>query len=295
MTGDRTGSAAARCALVVALLLSVLAASPARAQEAPGQLHENGMDLRLFRPAVDSKGFITVNGTEVLPHKQFSFGLMLDGGFNLLPFRGYVEDRNVEPGDRQPVDDVVDNFFTGTLHFNYGLFNRLIVGMQLPVHAVSGPRMAVPGAYNGIDAEAQSLDYQGIGDLVVHSKLRLLRAARDPIGLAAIVQFTFPTGESSKFAGEPGVGIWPSLAAEWRPHERVRLGLNAGYRLITGGGASFPVDAATEPTNANRATEPQFVDGVPTGSDVLTYDDLITFGFGASFRVADSLDIVGEL
>jgi hypothetical protein len=48
------------------------------------------MDLHLFRPAIDSKGLLSVNGTDVLPHLGISFGLVLDGGFGILPFHGFV-------------------------------------------------------------------------------------------------------------------------------------------------------------------------------------------------------------
>ena len=35
---------------------------------------------------------ITVNGSEVLPHKEFSFGLVLDAGFGILRYNGFVND-----------------------------------------------------------------------------------------------------------------------------------------------------------------------------------------------------------
>src|SRR5687768_13008709 len=78
------------------LALALLAAVPiahvptAHAQERAGRLTAGGMDLHLFRPAVDSKGHLSVNGTDVLPHLGISFGLILDGGFGMLPFDGLI-------------------------------------------------------------------------------------------------------------------------------------------------------------------------------------------------------------
>src|SRR4051812_46215773 len=52
---------------------------------APG--NGEGINTRLFRAAIDSKGFFSVNGTDVLGKGDFAFGLVLDGGFGLLRLR----------------------------------------------------------------------------------------------------------------------------------------------------------------------------------------------------------------
>jgi hypothetical protein len=46
---------------------------------------QGGMDVRMFRPAVDSKGFISLNGTSVLGDRDYSFGLVLDMGVGIFP------------------------------------------------------------------------------------------------------------------------------------------------------------------------------------------------------------------
>ena len=43
-----------------------------------------GMDTHLFRPAMDSKGLFTTNGSDILGQNDFSFGLVLDYGNTLL-------------------------------------------------------------------------------------------------------------------------------------------------------------------------------------------------------------------
>ena len=264
--------------------------STASAQEA-GQLNSGGWDLHLFRPAIDSKGHLSVNGSDILGHTDFSFGLVLDYGRGLLPFRGFVNDGTVMAGEAERVDRLVDNYFTGTLHFNIGLFNYVVVGFQLPIIFLQGQNVTVPGVYNTNDniTLTGGNDAQGIGDLTIHAKARILRAERDPIGLAAILRAQLPTGNDAQFTGEPGFTLWPSIVAEWRPVRHFRLSLEAGYRFNVGDGATIPLDSRTEPSETN-AFGAMFSD---RGTD-LTYDDLITFGLGASIRAADSLDIVLE-
>jgi len=252
------------------------------------------MDLHLFRPAIDSKGHLSVNGTDILGHRDLSFGLVLDAGFGILPFNGYVDDSNRRSDDPARRDRIVSQAFTGTLHFNYGLFNRVVVGLQLPIVVMNGSQIEVPGIYNIEGTSPRGLSYQGIGAITIHAKARILRAERDPIGLAAILRVQLPTGDSSQFASDPGLALWPSMVAEYRPVRRVRFSFELGYRLVIGDGATFPIDGRTEPTGTS-AQNAAFGMGASDAGTALTYDDLITFGFGMSFRVADSLDLVGEI
>jgi len=281
-----------RIGWVVVLASLLVLPGLAQAQVTSATLHSGGMDLHLFRPAIDSKGHLSVNGTDILGHRDFSFGLVLDAGFGILPFRGFVDDSSVRPLDADRTDRIVSQAFTGTLHFNYGLFNRVVVGLQLPIVVMNGSAIEVPGEYN-IDTRApRGLAYQGIGAITIHAKARILRAERDPIGLAAILRVQLPTGDPGQFASDPGLALWPSLVAEYRPVRRVRFSLELGYRLVIGDGTTFSVDGRTDPDPMNSsATGAVLTDpGTP-----LTYNDMLTFGFGMSFRVADSLDLVGEI
>ena len=281
-----------RIGWVVVLASLLVLPGLAQAQVTSATLHSGGMDLHLFRPAIDSKGHLSVNGTDLLGHRDFSFGLVLDAGFGILPFRGFVDDSSVRPLDADRTDRIVSQAFTGTLHFNYGLFNRVVVGLQLPIVVMNGSAIEVPGEYN-IDTRApRGLAYQGIGAITIHAKARILRAERDPIGLAAILRVQLPTGDPGQFASDPGLALWPSLVAEYRPVRRARFSLELGYRLVIGDGTTFSVDGRTDPDPMNSsATGAVLTDpGTP-----LTYNDMLTFGFGMSFRVADSLDLVGEI
>jgi len=288
------GRAALRGAVSSVFLTVLLAAPSASAQGTGAQLADDrGMDLHLFRPAVDSKGLFTVNGTDILGSGDFSFGLILDGGFSLLDYRGFINDSTVPAENAERVGRIVDNLFTGTLHFNYGIANTVVAGVQVPVQVVSGDNVTIPGVYNS--SGSGGLDYQGLGDITLHGKVRITRVERDPVGIAALLHVELPTGDPAQFAGD-GFALWPVLALEWRPVREVRLALNAGYRLNFTDGAEVPVDGRSQPGNMamDNATMATMMGMDTEPGTPVTYDDLITVGVGASLRVADALALVVE-
>ncbi|MCB9593205.1 MAG: OmpA family protein [Sandaracinaceae bacterium] len=302
----RRGSLVLTLAVVFAALCAPISAS---AQEA-GALTAGGMDLHLFRPAVDSKGHLSVNGTDILPHLGISFGLLLDGGFGMIPVTTFVNEADFTAdqanycsgrGDRNDAGGpngilcgrLVDTQLTGTLHFNLGLANLMIVGLQIPVSIGSGANLTLPGVFNDVASNRTTgLDNQSLGNIALHGKIRILRAERnDGWGLAGIVQLEFPTGASNRFAGDPTFVLWPHLIGEWRPDRHVRFDLDVGYRLVIGDGTSLPIGARTVPTMSTQATTPMYA----TMGSNFRYDDQITFGLGASFRFGDApLELVLE-
>ena len=296
-------SAARVWALLVCVLVSMSAVPGVQAQLRSG----TGMDVHLFRPALDSKGLFAVNGTDILGANDISFGLVLDAGFGLVPFEGF---KNAASCGYDPASDtftgsncadtrqshLIDTSFTGTLHFNYGIANLLIVGVQVPIVVLSGPDVTVPGEYNTSSSTGftNGLDVQGLGNITIHSKFRILRAERDAIGLAALLNIELPTGDSGNFAAEPGFTIWPQAALEWRPVRPLRFAFNLGARLHFGGNdnARIPIGGRTRPVGMN-AVNPDTTYLAP-GSD-FQYGQLLTFGAGASLRVAQPLDLVAEV
>jgi outer membrane protein OmpA-like peptidoglycan-associated protein len=257
-------------AAVSGCLLSL--AAPAAAQDAIPATNGGGFDLRLFRPAVDSKGQFTVNGTDILGAGDLSFGFVGDFGLGLL--------RAGSPDDRA----LVDSYISGALQANVGIANLLVIGAQLPIQLVSGPGRPLGSAgdsahpFNGIGRNLYNpsntgLNYQGLGDITVHAKLRWLRAEYFPVGLAIIVQGGFnPQAGWRNFAGEPSGFVWPSAALEWRPARRWRVDLNLGARIPFAGGSEI-----------RRQNGPG-----------TTYGPSLTYGAGVSWRAIDVLDLVAE-
>jgi OOP family OmpA-OmpF porin len=274
---------------VILFVLAFASAAVFSTQAHAQKVSSGGYDLHLFRHAVDSKGLVSVNGTDILGHKSYSFGLIIDGAFNLLPFEGFKNDDTVLKADAERYDYLVDNYFTATLHANFGLFNHVVVGAQLPIIIIGGENISSPGQYN--EAAEGGLGYQGIGNLVLHAKWRILRMESAPVGLAAILQVGLPTGSAEEFAGEPGSAIWPLVALGYKPHRKIRLNGEVGYKLVTGEGATINVNRRTLPgAMAVSATAAQ----VDENGDARTYDDHMTFGLGAAFRVSPAVDFILE-
>jgi len=250
-----------------AILCAVLMAAPglAAAQTSEVVADGDGLSLRLFRAAVDSKGMFTVNASPILGHLDLSFGLVLDGGLGMLP---------VEP-DGSDFTNFVDGLYSGVFSFNLGLFNAAVVGLQLPVVIGEGEfDGAIPGLTTSTTGGTNRtiLDLQGIGELSVHGKFRIMRSERNPIGLAAILQVGLPTGDSRNFAADAGLFVWPSLVLDSEITRRFRVALNAGYRLVLG-------DTTT----------------LGTGDNEFESGSAITFGAGLSYQlILGTLDVIVE-
>lgn len=171
-------------------LAALLLASSARAQRLPG----DGIDTHLFRPALDSKGYFAVNGTEVMPGGHVSTGLVLDYGHELL---------------RAPGTAIIHHAFAGTFHIDYGIADRAIVGVSLPAILMSGPG---------------GLDVQAIQHVALQGKVRLTS------WLAVAAQVGAPVSDAAKDGGaDPAVWFWPRLVAEKRT-DKLRIALEAGWR-----------------------------------------------------------------
>jgi OmpA-OmpF porin, OOP family len=303
------------CAWVVALLLGSSAGAFAQ-----GLVNEDrGLDAHLFRPAVDSKGYISTNGTSILGDGDYSFGLVLDMGFGIMPYDAFAFDRldrvtfdaaGVGVSGFDESDHLIDTAITGTLHFNYGIANTFVVGVQVPIMVVGGPNVIIPGIYND-RPNPVGLDSQGFGNITLHGKARLLRYEQHAIGLAGILHVELPTGASNEFRGEPGFALWPVLALDWVPVPAFRVGLNLGYRFNSGDGETLPFGGRIRPVNAraNASTNLLFPNEIcgaamPTnatcpgpvqGGDPVRYDDLITGGVAAALRFARSAELVADV
>jgi outer membrane protein OmpA-like peptidoglycan-associated protein len=216
-----------------------------------------GFDTHLFRPALDSKGLFSVNGTDVLGHLEYSFGLILDYGHVLLR----------APSSGQ----LIDHSFQGTLQANFGLFNQVVVGLDVPIDLMSGGEYGTPALAG--KWSSQKLDFQGIGYVAAHAKWRITRVERG-FGVAVGIQIGGGlSGAASNAAADPGFFYWPMLMLEKRfgPVNQFRIALSGGFR-------GHAVSSTTLPLRDGN-----FADG-----------NVVTYGGGVSWRVLESLDLVAE-
>jgi OOP family OmpA-OmpF porin len=288
----RLVSAVGKAALAVGLLgTSKTALAQTASDTRVPKSNGDGMDTHLFRPAVDSKGFFSVNGSDILGRGDISFGLVLDYGRNIMRTRservptgagGQCGDETctgiVDRGTGVPA--LVQNSFQGTFGFNYGVANLGVVGVSVPVVLMTGETAYQIGP-NGNLYNAANMDEQRLSSLILHGKYRITRVDRT-IGLGAVVQAGIPIGAGPRnMATDPGVWFWPQFVVENRfgSTGRFRVGLNVGYRMHGGKNPRFENDS----TGGRQLEEGRF-----------QYGNLGTFGLGLSLRALDALDIVAE-
>ncbi|MBW2261720.1 MAG: OmpA family protein [Deltaproteobacteria bacterium] len=265
-------------AVGVALMVCLGSVTPAHADNTV----DDGLmaDTRLFKPAVDSKGLFTVNASPILPHLGLSFGLVLDYANSI--FR--LEEGN-EIADGAPI---IDNAVWGTLAFNIGIANWMVLGLQLPIGVLGGPVLERDRNEDGIldddivggDFSEGMADAQGLGNLAIHAKIRFLRVELMPVGLAAVVQIGLPTvaSKNKSFMGDPyGNATILAVLDKWFGR-RVKLAVNLGFKMSFGAFAGKGMELS----------------GLPGGGS-FSYGHSLLWGVGAAFGlVADKLDFVLE-
>jgi outer membrane protein OmpA-like peptidoglycan-associated protein len=120
--------------------------------------------------------------------------------------------------------------FTKLPHFG------LELGVILPMGVVSGVGNPTnPGANPNTNLDDQSFTFtkQGIGDLQVHPKIRLMNATRNGLGFAIIPSIILPTGDKNSFLGEGQTIFQPTavLDTELGYLGRFRAAVNGGMRI----------------------------------------------------------------
>jgi len=280
MRGPRTLTAPPSIALALVLSLWSI---PAAAQKSGGPV-----DLQLFHPAIDSKGYITLNASQVLGHLDLSFGLVLNYARRPLSIAGQIcsnpNTRLATCADADRIDSLyqVSNLATGHLQAAIGLFRHLEVGIGVPLTFWNGDTDPNPSADQKGD-----IDAQGIGDLVLHLKGRILNTSKYPVGLAIVTTLSLPTGDKESFLGSGRVGLFPSIIVDKEfLHGRIKLALNVGGRFRFGN---------TDGWTDTRDCTPDGPASCGTGRFIETGQQL-TYGVGAAFGlVPQQLDFVAEI
>lgn len=263
------------------------AAPPTIPSGTPPTGNGDGLDTHLFRPAMDSKGFFSTNGSDILGHLDLSFGLIIDYGNNLLR-----TDKNNGVGAPGSTGSFIAHSFTGTGQINLGLFNHVVVGFQFPVILMAGDAQVQPGtpagqppvaAYGGLWG-TNALDAQNLQYLGLHAKWRILRVEKG-FGLALAMQGAATVTDAPRFAGaDKGGFFWPQLIAEKRfgATGKLKIGANVGMRFHPESGTSLP----------GRTSIFQEAAGQPRQEGIFTDGQRFTYGLGVSYRVAPPLDLV---
>lgn len=257
------------------LLLSLLTASQANAQTTVGA----NIDINAFRPAMDSRGYLTVNASQVLGHKESSFGLVTNWGKSVLT----LEDGT----NKYEVQNIISPTLVGAFGLKFGPA-ELELGASIPFHIMSGDRSP---DFDGVDGPNDdknfSFDGQGVGDIGLHLKARFLSTSKGPkIGLGVIASIYLPTAsEDDKWLGEgkPTPQIMGILDKEFGDSRRLRISINGGIRLRSG-------------THRFVDSQGTLLDPpVPETGKVVEAKASIPFGVGIAYAIVpQKFDIVAE-
>jgi OmpA-OmpF porin, OOP family len=261
--------------LFVLLLASLSLGSPALLGRRAAAQPAGNLTLDGFRPAIDSRGYLTINASQVLGDGELSFGLgSLDWGHRLLSLDA--------GGKSYSIDDMITATLIAAVGFHAGPA-ELELGGSLPLTIMSGTRG--PGMVGGAGGNPFAVDGQGVGNAGLHLKARLASTSRGPrIGLAAIASLYLPTiAPRDRFLGEDQwvpqlVGV---VDKELGRERRLRLSLNGGIRL------------RRTTTFTNSDPGPAMA---PVTGRSITVGSELPLGFGVAYALAPQrFDVIGEV
>ncbi len=220
-------------ATLLAMVVSVLgAASGASAQQVSTKI-----DLNQFRPAeLATDGFAT-STADGQGHKRFGIMVYMDYSDDALVFQ------DLATGDSA---SVVHRQLTGHLNWNLGLWDRLVIYMDIPYHIIidegQGAGAALPGGpggpFGGLLPNGGNL-----GDVYLGARGNLYGTREDAFQIALQATMTVNTASLSndqqRYAGQidksPYLGGWFELLMTFNAGDVVRIPIQAGYKLGTQG------------------------------------------------------------
>ncbi|HEY1556558.1 MAG TPA: OmpA family protein [Kofleriaceae bacterium] len=273
----------------VALVLAALGSAGTAAAQPGGNV-----PLDTFKPAMDSRGYITVNASQVLGDKEFSFGLgALDWGHHLLEL-GSTSTCSKTSG---AACYQVNNMITATLIAAFGLHAgpaELEFGASVPFVIMDGDRG--PDFVDATDPnnnKSFGLSGQGIGDIGLHFKTRFLKTSKGPhIGVGLIASVYLPTASpSAKWLGDNAVvpEVMGILDKEFGRQGKFKVALNGGIRI-----RSTSTFLNNDPTDGGAVG--MGAPMVPVTGQQISAGTEIPFGLGLAYAVAvQKFDLVGEL
>ena len=190
-----------RVPLTLACLATVVATSvagPAFAQENPL------VNVQVFRPSAHVGDLLTTMLSDIGPHTQFSASLLVNFGKNALVF---VD----KTGDTDLRHEVIQDQLTADLMGSIALFDRLSVGLAIPLFLVNG------GEATGFIPLNPAPSGFAIGDIRLSPKVGILMREKDAdgFGLAASLDLSLPTGDAKAFVSD-GFAIAPTVIADFR-------------------------------------------------------------------------------
>jgi outer membrane protein OmpA-like peptidoglycan-associated protein len=191
-------------------------------------------DLNQFRPSELSTDGFAVSNADGQGHLRFGFQVYLDFSRDPMELKvtnGPIPDQRLQ---------IVHSQLTGHLTWSLGLWERLVIFMDLPYTFILGDNLSDAGAafLDSIGLGLLIPAGRGLGDLYVGARGVLYGTREDVFQLAAQATLTTNTASASRpqqnYLGEPNkspnIGGWFEVLGTFNAGEYVRVPLNLGYK-----------------------------------------------------------------
>ena len=201
-------------------LLAAFAAAIVTAAAAPAEAQLPSLDARTWRPPTDPNAGLVMEPAVTPGPGVLSFTGYASYAFRPLTLRkSGTDDVALRPVQHVLALDAVANL---------GIGQRFAVGADLPMILFQDGSSGLPKSVSQLD----TVPATAIGDLGITMKGALIRNEGGGLGLAALGNFTLPTGERSSFAGEGAVTAGAKLLVEYTLLVAVAQA-SVGYKLRT--------------------------------------------------------------
>ena len=227
----------------VATLLAVFVSGLAMASGASAQTTSSTqIDLNQFRPSELATDGFAVSTADGQGHKRFGFMVYLDYNDDALVFQQV---------GTNTTSAVVHRQLTGHLVWNLGLWDHLVIYMDMPYNFITdsgqGAADGLPGGPTGQNSYLLP-NGTGLGDTYLGARGNLYGTRDDVFQIALQATMTVNTGSLSnglqKYQGQvdksPYLGGWFELLMTFNAGEILRIPIQAGYKLGTQGQAVTP-------------------------------------------------------
>jgi len=284
----------------VAVVCSILVAPPvAEAQvQAPADPLPS-LSLQRFRPAPGGADYLSVFGASVDLEKDQDMNLTGGFYFNFgnAPLRLSVNGSGDE-------SNVVDYQFGADLFTSFAFYRYFEVGLVVPILLAQQRDTTIT---NALFADQTST--AGLGDMRLTAKAMAPGLEGTQFKAALVMALSVPTGGTSNFYGDGGVGGDIIAVGDWSPLEKWRISLNTGFRfrpgnesvgdfdigssVTLGGGISFPLAFISEDLDFLGEINGEIV--VNAGSGITSEERPVEALFGGRYRLWDKPGIFKDL
>lgn len=182
--------------------------------------HAQNFDAKLFDPVVSPHGVVGVHKSRVMRH------LSLYGRLTT----NYANDVFIGQRGGVVVTRPIAHRLSTELGIALGLFDWVDVALSMPIYLYQANENYTPG-----NPGVESNTSQGgplLGDLRLLVKIRILENRQlSGIGLAAVLEASFPTGSRDLLAGDGGLTFTPRLIVDYHHPIGLAIALNIAYRV----------------------------------------------------------------